>query len=81
MTSLEHVLPLCLESLLHHTNVERYSRDVVQHNGLHLLMGVYDRYRDNHNVKMTLCTILANVSVHRDLLDDLRKTGAGNVAV
>lgn len=69
------ILPKCLESILHHCSIEKYSRDLVKSNGLQLMMEIYQRYRDNMDITTKLCQIISYVSVNRDLLDQIYKSG------
>lgn len=69
------VLPLCLESILHHSTIERFTRDIVEQNGLYLLMEIYKTFKQDYEVNVALCTILGNMSVFPDLLDKIHKSG------
>jgi len=71
----KEVLPMCLESLLHHCSVEQYSTDLVDLNGLPLLMEIYKRYSDDTNVTIKLCQILSYMSYNRNLLEPFCKSG------
>ncbi|CAG9768868.1 unnamed protein product [Ceutorhynchus assimilis] len=71
----KEVLPLCLESLLHHCSVEKYSADIADLNGLPLLMEIYKRYSDDANVIVKLCQILSYMSFNRNLLEPFCKSG------
>ncbi|KAF5276061.1 hypothetical protein FQA39_LY00857 [Lamprigera yunnana] len=69
------ILPLCLDTLLHHATLGDNARDLTISDGLHLLMEVYNRFRDNFEVKLKLCNIVSSLSVFPELLDDLYKAG------
>ncbi|KAK9745937.1 hypothetical protein QE152_g6568 [Popillia japonica] len=69
------VLPLCLESILHHSTIERFAKDIVQQNGLYLLMEIYKTFKDVYEINVALCTILSNMSIYPDLLDEIHKSG------
>ncbi|RZC34964.1 conserved oligomeric Golgi complex subunit 7 [Asbolus verrucosus] len=69
------VVPMCLESLLHHASVKNYAKDIAELNGLPLLMEIHNRFKDNINVTATICRIISYLSMHRDLLDELHKSG------
>lgn len=69
------LLPVCLQSILHHSNMEPYVNDVALHNGIELLMAVYQYFKEDADVAITICNILANVSSNRDILPELYKTG------
>ncbi|XP_060524697.1 protein SERAC1 isoform X2 [Cylas formicarius] len=71
----KEVLPLCLESLLHHVSLENYSTDVADLNGLPLLMEVQRRYKDNINITIKLCQILSYMSLHKNLLQSMYTSG------
>ncbi|KAL1509484.1 hypothetical protein ABEB36_004209 [Hypothenemus hampei] len=71
----QEVLPMCLESLLHHCSVEQYSKDIADLNGLPLLMEIYKRYSDDINVIIKLCQILSYMSDNRSLLEPFCKSG------
>ncbi|XP_019768208.1 uncharacterized protein LOC109543107 isoform X4 [Dendroctonus ponderosae] len=71
----KEILPMCLESLLHHCNVERYSTDIADLNGLPLLMEIYKRYSGDINVTIKLCQILSYMSYNRHLLEPFCKSG------
>ncbi|XP_066150767.1 protein SERAC1 isoform X1 [Euwallacea fornicatus] len=71
----KEVLPMCLESLLHHCSVEQYSTDIADLNGLPLLMEIYKRYPDNVNVIVKLCQILSYMSYNKNLLEPFCKSG------
>ncbi|XP_050293179.1 protein SERAC1 isoform X2 [Anthonomus grandis grandis] len=71
----KEVLPMCLESLLHHCSVEKYSKDIADLNGLPLLMEVYKRYPDDINVIVKLCQILSYMSYNKSLLVPFCKSG------
>ncbi|XP_030753046.1 protein SERAC1 isoform X2 [Sitophilus oryzae] len=65
----KEVLPMCLESLLHHCSIEKYSADIANMNGLPLLMEIYKRYPDDLSVTMKLCQILSYTSLNKQLLE------------
>lgn len=71
---------MCLESLLHHCSVERYSTDIADLNGLPLLMEIYKRYSEDINVTVKLCQILSYMSYNRHLLEPFCKSGEYRVA-
>ncbi|KAF5299497.1 hypothetical protein FQR65_LT01079 [Abscondita terminalis] len=69
------ILPLCLDSLLHHCMLGDNARDIVLLTGLPLLMEIYNRFEDNLEVKLKLCNILSSISDHPDLLEEVYKSG------
>ncbi|XP_063911696.1 protein SERAC1 isoform X3 [Zophobas morio] len=73
--SSEEVLPMCLESLLHHASVGDYAKDIAALNGLPLLMEIHNRFKENHTVTATICRIISYLSMHKELLNELYITG------
>ncbi|CAH1373103.1 unnamed protein product [Tenebrio molitor] len=73
--SSDELLPLCLESLLHHASVGNYAKDIAELNGLPLLMEIHNRFKDNVEVSATICRIISYLSMHPDLLEELYNTG------
>ncbi|KAK4882797.1 hypothetical protein RN001_006116 [Aquatica leii] len=69
------ILPLCLDSLLHHCALNGNAKDIVTLNGLPLLMEIYNRFQDNFEVKLKLCNLLSNISVYPDLLGEIYRSG------
>lgn len=69
------VLPLCLESILHHSTIEHFAKDIVNENGLYLLMEIYKSFKDIYEINVALCTILGNMSIYPDLLNEIHKSG------
>ncbi|KAJ8969533.1 hypothetical protein NQ314_001716 [Rhamnusium bicolor] len=69
------VLPKCLESLLHHSSLEKYTKDIVDLNGLPLLMEIHHRYKNDINITIKLCQILSFMSFNRSLLQPIHKSG------
>lgn len=70
-----NILPVCLQSILHHSNMEPYVNDVPLQNGLGLLMEVYQYFKEDADVAITVCNILANVSSNKEILPELYRTG------
>lgn len=68
-------MPKCLESLLHHSKVLKYARDIVDFNGLPLLMEIYHRNKKNINITIKLCEMVANMSYDKSLLEPIYKSG------
>lgn len=66
---------MCLESLLHHASVEKYAHDIVQLNGLPLLMELHNRFKNNTAISVVLCRIISYMSVFPSLLDPIFKSG------
>lgn len=73
--SADDILPLCVQSILHHSTIGNNARDIVQMNGLPLLMELYKRYKDNTNIVMSLVKIISNVSMYPELLQDIYRSG------
>ncbi|XP_044259794.1 protein SERAC1 isoform X1 [Tribolium madens] len=71
----EELLPTCLESLLHHASLGKYAKDIAELNGLPLLMEIHNRFKDNITVTATICRIISYLSMHKDLLDEMYKSG------
>ncbi|XP_076250470.1 protein SERAC1 isoform X1 [Rhynchophorus ferrugineus] len=71
----KEIIPMCLESLLHHCSIERYSSDIANLNGLPLLMEIYKRYSDNIYVTIKLCQILSYMSFNKQLLEYFHISG------
>nr|XP_023020637.1 protein SERAC1 isoform X1 [Leptinotarsa decemlineata] len=69
------VLPKCLESLLHHASLEKYAKDIVNFNGLPLLMEIHHRYKNNVDITIKLCQILSFMSFDRSVLEPMHKSG------
>ncbi|KAJ8983007.1 hypothetical protein NQ317_014303 [Molorchus minor] len=69
------ILPKCLESLLHHSSLEKYTKDVVDLNGLPLLMEIQHRYKDDINITVKLSQVLSFLSFNRNLLQPMHKSG------
>lgn len=66
---------MCLEPILHHSSVENYAKDIVLLNGLPLLMEIHNRFKDNIDINVTLCKILANICTYPELLEDVFRSG------
>ncbi|KAF2904971.1 hypothetical protein ILUMI_01214 [Ignelater luminosus] len=73
--SANDILPLCLESLLHHSTVKDYAKDIVLLNGLSLLMEIHNRFKNNPDINIILCNILSNISMYPELLENIYRTG------
>ncbi|GLV44251.1 uncharacterized protein CBL_12453 [Carabus blaptoides fortunei] len=73
--SADDILPLCVQSILHHSTIDNNARDIVQMNGLPLLMELYKRYQDNKDIVMSLVKIISNISVYPELLQDIYRSG------
>lgn len=71
----EELLPLCIKSLLHHSSVEHFAKDIVLSDGLPLLMECYKRYKDRDDIVENIVQIMANISMHPELIHDVFKTG------
>lgn len=71
----DDILPLCVESILHHSTIENHARDIVQNNGLPLLMELYKRYKDNRQITTALVKIIANISIYPELLQEVYRSG------
>ncbi|XP_056641518.1 protein SERAC1 isoform X1 [Diorhabda sublineata] len=69
------ILPKCLESLVHHCCIEKYTKHIIEQNGLPLLMEIYQRYKNNTDIIIKICQILSYMSVDRSVLDSLHKSG------
>lgn len=69
------ILQLCVEAILHHSEMDQCAKDIVSCNGLNLLMEIHNRNKHNLAINVLLCRILANVSVHYDNLEDIFKSG------
>ncbi|XP_018578480.2 protein SERAC1, partial [Anoplophora glabripennis] len=69
------VLPKCLESLLHHSTIQKHAKDIVDLNGLPLLMEIHNRYKDNINITIKLCQIISYMSHDRSFLQPMHKSG------
>ncbi|KAJ8961428.1 hypothetical protein NQ318_014675 [Aromia moschata] len=69
------ILPKCLESLLHHCSLEKYTKDVVDLNGLPLLMEIQDRYKSDIHITIKLSQIISFLSFNRSLLQPMHKSG------
>lgn len=68
-------LPLCVESLLHHSSVGDYGHDIITMDGLPLLMEVYKQYKQNRDVVISLVKIISNVSTYPELLNEIHRSG------
>lgn len=66
---------MCLESLLHHSTIKNYAKDIVLLNGLPLLMEIHNRFKNDLDINITLCNILSNISMYPELLENLYRTG------
>lgn len=71
----DDILTMCLEPILHHSSVSNYARDIVELNGLPLLMEIYEKFQDNVDVNLTLCKIISNICSYPELLVDIFKSG------
>lgn len=69
---------MCLEPILHHSSVEDYAKDIVLLNGLPLLMEIHNRFKDNIDVNVTLCRIMANICNYPEFLEDIFRSGKNN---
>ncbi|XP_031359152.1 protein SERAC1-like [Photinus pyralis] len=73
--SASDILPLCLESLLHHCSLGNNGHDIIRLDGLPLLMEIYNRFQNDLDTKVKLCNVLAFVSVYPNVVEDFYKTG------
>lgn len=73
--SSDDILTMCLEPILHHSSVANYAKDIVELNGLPLLMEIHNRFKDNVYVNITLSKIMANICSYPELLDDIFRSG------
>ncbi|XP_065171055.1 protein SERAC1-like isoform X2 [Atheta coriaria] len=71
----EDDLPLCLETVRHHSSISQYASDVLNEMGLYLLMEVHLRFPDDANINVPLCQIISNISMHPEHTQELFKTG------
>lgn len=69
------ILLLCVEALLHHTEVEEFSKQIVSNNGLSLLLEIYNRHKSSLVANIMFARIFSNISVYPDLLEDIHKSG------
>lgn len=79
--SADDILPLCVQSILHHSTIENHARDIVQNNGLPLLMELYQRYKNNKDITISIVKIIGNISCHNELLQDLYRSGKINIFI
>ncbi|XP_022905286.1 protein SERAC1 isoform X2 [Onthophagus taurus] len=75
MRSTADILPLCLESILHHSTINKHARDIAEYNGLYLLLEVYNRFQHVYEMNVGLCTIISNLSIFPELADEFHKIG------
>ncbi|XP_025833566.1 protein SERAC1 isoform X1 [Agrilus planipennis] len=73
--SSENILPLCIESLLHHASIEDQAKEIAVYKGLQVLMEVYKQYPDNVDVNISICKILSHVSFFPQFLDEMFTIG------
>lgn len=73
--SADDVLTMCLEPILHHSSVAHYAKDIVEKNGLPLLMEIHNRFKDNIDVNLTISKIISNICSYPELLDDIFRSG------
>ncbi|CAH1994451.1 unnamed protein product [Acanthoscelides obtectus] len=71
----DDVMPKCLESLLHHSSIRKYTKDIVDENALPLLMEIYHRYKRNIEMNIKLCQIISYMSFDRNILGPMHKSG------
>lgn len=71
----DNIVTMCLESILHHSSVQKYAKDIVMLNGLPLLMEIRNRFKDNVEVNFTLCKILSHLSIYPEFLEDIFRSG------
>lgn len=73
--SADDILTMCLEPILHHSSVGHYAKDIVALNGLPLLMEIYNRFKDDVNVNLTLCRIISNICSYPEVLGEIFRSG------
>ncbi|KAL3278703.1 hypothetical protein HHI36_016237 [Cryptolaemus montrouzieri] len=71
----QDLLPICVDSLLHHASIESFGKDIVKSNALPLLSEIHNRLRNDLNVNIALCRIISLLSFHNEVLEDLHTTG------
>ncbi|KAK7863632.1 hypothetical protein R5R35_006169 [Gryllus longicercus] len=71
----EELLPLTLRNLLHHSAVGDNAKDIAQKGGLALMTTIYKFCEDNVGISILLASLLANISIHKDLLEDIFRSG------
>ncbi|KAK9878950.1 hypothetical protein WA026_003770 [Henosepilachna vigintioctopunctata] len=71
----QDILPVCLESLLHHASIEVFAEDIVKMNAFSLLSEIHSRFIEDINVNVTLCRIISYLSLHKEVLEELHTTG------
>lgn len=71
----QDIVPLCLESLLHHASIKNYGKHIADLNGLPILMEIHNRFKDNPSVTAAISRIISYLSMHEELLNDLYKSG------
>lgn len=72
----DHIMQ-SLDHFLHLTLNPESCEQIVQHDGLDILIDIYKNFKDNFNVKMILCKIITNMSSvnSESMLDHLFKSG------
>ncbi|XP_017783415.1 PREDICTED: protein SERAC1 isoform X2 [Nicrophorus vespilloides] len=71
----EQQIPICLETIRHHSIFDDNCYDIVDNNGLYILMEIYNRFDANIKVCIPLCNILANISSRPDIVEELHRSG------
>ncbi|XP_067008615.2 protein SERAC1 isoform X2 [Anabrus simplex] len=71
----QDLLPVCVQTLTHHSSVMNSGRDIVKHGGLRLLMSVRRHCASEKEIQVLLANLIANISVNQDLLENLFQTG------
>ncbi|XP_046831134.1 protein SERAC1 [Vespa crabro] len=71
----EELLQNCVQTIYHHSSLEQYSKDIVNANGLQILMLIYKIFSDNIDMCIILANILSNISLHTEYLDDFFRSG------
>lgn len=66
---------LCLEAILHHTEIEEFAPHILLNDGLNLLLEVYNRQKTNLMTNILLSRIFSNISVLPGVLKDIHKSG------
>ncbi|PNF22236.1 Protein SERAC1 [Cryptotermes secundus] len=71
----DDILPLSIESLLHHSSIEDNAKDIVSLGGLPLIVNLCRHFEDDTDVTIKLVNLLANISVQDGMLHHFFVTG------
>ncbi|KAF7390170.1 hypothetical protein HZH68_012027 [Vespula germanica] len=77
----EELLQNCVQTIYHHSSLEQYSKDIVNADGLRILMLIYKIFSNDIEMCVILANILSNISLHTEYLDDFFRSGWFSILV